>query len=427
MRCATISLIAITILLMSYLAIAQNVEYVGSYETPGVATAVFVSGNYAYVAACSSGLQIINISDPANPVYSGSYHAATPITSICVSGDYAYTANADSGILILNISNPVNPTYVGIYNMPGEMSSHFILGNYAYLANSDTGLQIIDISNPTNPFYAGGYALHALRSIVDIYVQGNYAYLLDNFEMWIINISNPANPFLIDLYAINEEGGNFVDLFVSAGYAYITYTTCGDLVGCFMGISLFNVSDPANPFCVSSYDLESGVYYTYNVYAFVSGHYAFLANSHSGLQILDVSNPALPTLVGSYNAPGACDVYVSGDYTYIVDSSSLQILRFTPTGIEEGNRLPSDVSLSQNYPNPFNGQTTISYSLPKASDVRLDIFDILGRKIETPQKGPQDVGEHSIIWNASDKPSGIYFYRLRVGERDDIGKMVLIK
>jgi hypothetical protein len=79
------------------------------------------------------------------------------------------------------------------------------------------------------------------------------------------------------------------------------------------------------------------------------------------------------------------------------------------------------------YPNPFNAQTTISYSLPMASDVSLDIFDLLGRKIETLASGHQVAGEHSIIWNAGDTPSGVYFYRLKAGERIETNKMVLLK
>jgi hypothetical protein len=93
---------------------------------------------------------------------------------------------------------------------------------------------------------------------------------------------------------------------------------------------------------------------------------------------------------------------------------------------EDGGPLPEGLNIYA-YPNPFNAQTTISYNLPKASEVSLDIFDIIGRKIETIAEGHQDAGEHSIIWNAGDKPSGIYFYRLKAGERIKTNRMVLLK
>jgi hypothetical protein len=81
----------------------------------------------------------------------------------------------------------------------------------------------------------------------------------------------------------------------------------------------------------------------------------------------------------------------------------------------------------QNYPNPFNAQTTIRYSLPKSSNVSIEIFDIVGRKIEMLQGGYQEAGEHSIVWNAEDRASGVYFYRLKAGESSKTERCILLK
>ncbi len=95
----------------------------------------------------------------------------------------------------------------------------------------------------------------------------------------------------------------------------------------------------------------------------------------------------------------------------------------------DGNdsELPTEFSLSQNYPNPFNAQTVISYSLPTASDVTIDIFDIPGRKIETFTNGMMPAGKHKVIWDATGQSSGIYFYRIKAEDKTEIRKMVLIK
>jgi hypothetical protein len=98
-----------------------------------------------------------------------------------------------------------------------------------------------------------------------------------------------------------------------------------------------------------------------------------------------------------------------------------------PTGINQGNNLPVEFSLSQNYPNPFNAQTIIQYSLPKQSDVSIDIFDILGRKIETVAEGIKSVGEHQAVWDANGQSSGIYFYRIKARDKVETKKMVLMK
>ncbi|HBC45699.1 MAG TPA: hypothetical protein DCZ43_01495, partial [candidate division Zixibacteria bacterium] len=84
-------------------------------------------------------------------------------------------------------------------------------------------------------------------------------------------------------------------------------------------------------------------------------------------------------------------------------------------------------SISQNYPNPFNAQTSLSYSLPQAGPVKLSIYNLLGQKAATLLDAPQTAGEHSLIWNASPFPSGIYFARLDMGNDAQIIKLVLLK
>ncbi len=96
-------------------------------------------------------------------------------------------------------------------------------------------------------------------------------------------------------------------------------------------------------------------------------------------------------------------------------------------GIPEPPSFPSEFALPHAYPNPFNPSTTISYVLPAQSDIRIEIYNIIGQKIETIVDGNQTAGYHSIIWNASVLPSGIYFARLEAGGRSENVKMALLK
>jgi len=89
--------------------------------------------------------------------------------------------------------------------------------------------------------------------------------------------------------------------------------------------------------------------------------------------------------------------------------------------------LPTALSLSPNYPNPFNSHTTISFSLAKPGDVALEIFDILGRRVETLHQGRLAAGEYSVKWDAGEAPSGVYFYRLRAGDTEQTRRMLLVK
>ncbi len=89
--------------------------------------------------------------------------------------------------------------------------------------------------------------------------------------------------------------------------------------------------------------------------------------------------------------------------------------------------IPEKYDLYQNYPNPFNSQTTIKFSIIKSGIVNLSVFDVNGRIVENILNRELNPGEYTLFYDASDIPSGIYFYRLFAGENDFIRKMILIK
>jgi len=92
-----------------------------------------------------------------------------------------------------------------------------------------------------------------------------------------------------------------------------------------------------------------------------------------------------------------------------------------------GNILPFDFFLSQNYPNPFNPSTNIAFYLPAAGKVDLTVYNILGQKVETLVDGYLDAGRHTVQWDASNQPSGIYFYRLKTDSNVETRKMSFVK
>ncbi|MBR9976297.1 MAG: T9SS type A sorting domain-containing protein [Bacteroidetes bacterium] len=88
---------------------------------------------------------------------------------------------------------------------------------------------------------------------------------------------------------------------------------------------------------------------------------------------------------------------------------------------------PTTVTLEQNYPNPFNPGTLISYYVPKTSAVRLDVYDALGKPVVTLVEGEREAGPHTVEFTARDLVSGVYFYRITVGETVITRKMMLMK
>ncbi|MFT5142994.1 MAG: YVTN family beta-propeller protein, partial [Thalassolituus oleivorans] len=94
---------------------------------------------------------------------------------------------------------------------------------------------------------------------------------------------------------------------------------------------------------------------------------------------------------------------------------------------ETEEELPLEFDLSPNYPNPFNPVTTIEFALPESIDVRLEVFDVLGRRVQTLVNGPMDAGYHSVQFNAERLASGIYLYRIQAGAYAKVQRMVLMK
>ena len=111
--------------------------------------------------------------------------------------------------------------------------------------------------------------------------------------------------------------------------------------------------------------------------------------------------------------------------------------KYTPTGIENVNSIPNDFKLEQNYPNPFNPTTVISYQLASpstsrsglsaVSDVKLQVFDILGKLVATLVNGKVEAGIHKVEFNASKLVSGVYIYKLETKNFSSAKKMILMK
>nr|NGX43112.1 hypothetical protein [Chlamydiota bacterium] len=284
--------------------------FAGSYDTPGIAWDIVVSGSYAYFADDIYGLQIIDVTNVANPVRVGGYDTPGLARDVALSGSYAYVA--DSGSLqIIDVSNVANAVRVGWCNTSGNARGVVLSGSYAYVAVGTSGLQIIDVSNVVNPVHVGwcdtpGYAY-------GVAVSGSYAYIADDSGggLQIIDVSNVTNPVRVGWY---NTPGYASDVVVFGKYAYVADATSG--------LQIIDVSNVVNPVRVGWYDTSGNAYDIA-----VSGNYAYVGDS-GGLQIIDVSNVINPVSVGRYNVSNrAFGVAVSGRYAYLaVYTSGIQVI-----------------------------------------------------------------------------------------------------
>ncbi len=109
----------------------------------------------------------------------------------------------------------------------------------------------------------------------------------------------------------------------------------------------------------------------------------------------------------------------SSRFTLIVDPQ--------PADLDLGPDTPEVLELAQNYPNPFNPSTVISYALPEQAQVRLAVYDMLGRTVAVLVDGQQVPGRYDVTWDASNHSSGVYVYRLDAGGLSITRKMTLVK
>ncbi|MFM6097474.1 MAG: DUF4347 domain-containing protein [Dolichospermum sp.] len=253
---------------------------VGTYDTSGIAMGVQVVGNYAYVADGDSGLQIIDISNPAAPTLKGNYDTSGNVWGVQVVGNYAYVADWTSGLQIIDISNPTTPTLKGNYDTSGYASGVQVVGNYAYVADGYSGLQIIDISNPAAPTLVGTYDTPG--AAIDVQVVSNYAYVADDWlGLQIIDISNPTTPTLKGNY---DTSGWARGVQVVGNYAYVTNYGLQLRIQIDSGLQIIDISNPTTPTLNGNYDTSNSA-----LGVQVVGNYAYVANDSSGLQIIDVS------------------------------------------------------------------------------------------------------------------------------------------
>jgi hypothetical protein len=104
------------------------------------------------------------------------------------------------------------------------------------------------------------------------------------------------------------------------------------------------------------------------------------------------------------------------------------VYRFVfPASVSSSRSAPSEFTLEQNYPNPFNPSTTIHFSLPRTGVASLEVFNALGVEVVRLIGGVKEAGSHSVSWDASQMPAGIYFCRLQQNGNTAVRKVVLLK
>ncbi len=385
----------------------------------------------------NNGTSIVDLSEPDSPVEIGFIPTDTGIwKDIKTYQHYAYVVidAIGDGLQIIDLADlPNTATLVNTYRGNGFGSSHNIFidtKNGVLYAQGGRGVRIISLEDPVNPVQITDIPLFGQFDVHDIYVQNHLLYVAEGWvnSFSIFDVSDLANPILLQRF-ITPTAGYAHNCWATPDGRYLLTT---EEVPENLTVKVWDISDLQNITPVDEYiSGASNPARPHNV--MVKGHYAYISHYWDGLRILDITDPRNVGEVGFYDTypeagsafEGNWGVYpffksgkvLASDRTY-----GLFVLFFegaidSPTSVPPPATLPEHFALEQNYPNPFNPTTTIPYELAEDSEVRITIFDALGRKVRTLVQESQPANRYEVPWDATDARGvpvrgGIYFYRL---------------
>lgn len=267
-----------------------NPQEIGYYDTPGHAWGVVVLNDIAYVADGDQGLTLIDVSDPTHPSLISSYSVQFPgyVKTIHIeervdnAGNnllYAYLAAGSIGVLIVDVTDPQNFELVGQYDTEGTCYGVEVNNNYLYVADGDQGMLILDITDPSSPQPLGRCFFNSQECRITG-TSYDVKLIADNFILEadgrrginIIDVSNPEAPSIFSSLSIV---GTSEKVFRIGSYTYI-----GAGRG---GVRIVDTSDIGNPNEVSYVNTS---YYIRGI--FVKEGYIYAADEEGGLMIISV-------------------------------------------------------------------------------------------------------------------------------------------
>ncbi len=257
-------------------------------------------------------------------------------------------------------------------------------------------------------------------------------------QIWRLDNANTGNPVPVDI----ATGKNLADGYVSC--LAVDQSNADNVIAVFSNysiISLYYTGDGGNTWTSISGNLEqnpdgsgNGPSVRWASIMNFNGSKTYFAATSVGLYSTTNLNGAstvwskeAPSVMGNIVTTMVVTRDADGLVVAATHGAGVYSASQNPVSVEEDLLNPTSFALFQNYPNPFNPSTTISFALPKTELVSIKIFDELGRFIDEIVNETFDQGKHSIVFNASNLSSGVYFYQIIAGNFKQTKKLVLMK
>ena len=409
-----LTLFLVTICLISYSPDtgAEGFELLGSIPSSNglYYTTMAPQGDYIAMGdqrSPGAGIDIIFVGDPENMAVVGQLHTGHMTYQLAWDGDYIYAPASWDGLYIYDVSDFDNIVPVADTSFGESITIVAIRDNIALVSGSISGsnsMYSINIQDPHNPQVV--WSSNELGC--DYMVLGDsIAYAFRDYnDVILIDISNPENPQEISRFQPLDVNG----MCVSPDERYLYLTGQRD------GLIIYNIENPESPYFVSHTPLPNNDWCIDVCVNQKNPDILFISAYIDGLWAVDVTDPEQPVPLNHY-MPTVASHYVMSyhDILFHTINNSLLAFDFTEevtdiSDLDPGT--PTDLFLSQNYPNPFNGTTLIEYNLSTKGFVLLEIFDLVGRKVQTIIDENQSAGLNTVYWDAGKYTSGVYFYKL---------------
>lgn len=405
------------------------------------------------IMGCYMGTQIVDISD-SNDIREVYFKMIDFDTSSLDYGNewremktyshylYVISEAGSSHLEIFNLQYlPDSVVYIGKHIIPGRhnghtisQSGHFLYLNGTLFNGSFQGTTVLDLSDPLNPVRRGGWNehyVHDSRIINDTI----YASNIDVGRLTIIDARNKDSLKTLAFFrTLPNPFTHNSDLTKDSRYIFTTdetETPPGRL-------KIWNKEDITNVLFVRNW-MPTGINNTivHNVEIF--GDTAYVAHYEAGVRVINIIDPENPIEIGWYDTypssnsntyRGNWGVYKfpSGKIIASDRQTGLYVLKLgNKVGIQSISSNAGSFFLAQNYPNPFNPATNIEFSIPKEEEIKLAVYDILGKEMQVLFSGKLNMGTYKFQWDASTLPSGVYFYKLSTTYSEIVKKMVFTK
>lgn len=391
---------------------------------------ISVSGNYLYLNGGNyNGIRILDVTDPVNPVKAGVY-AGPYIHDSHIRNDtiYASAINAGGGLDIVDARNKSNPTRIKLLQYPGSGTHNaWTTANREYVATTDEvgttpkTLKIWDIRDLQNPTKVGELAVGS-AIVHNVFIKGNLAYVAwYTAGIRVVDLSNPANPQIVgsyDTYPLHDNAA------YAGAWGADPYFPSGKVIISDMQTGLHVVRYTGDKRGIVNGTVTNGS--TGSVVAGAVLHFKEAAITRwTGSNGQYIFGYAPGTYAAKVEAPGfqpkEVTVTVTEGATTVSNISLSQVVSV------EDEDVPSGFLLEQNYPNPFNPITSIRFSLPREEFVSLRVMNILGQEMATLINAVRPAGTYTIRFDAADLPSGVYLYRMTAGGFSEMKRMVVLQ